>query len=77
MGNQQIRRFPQPGARRPPEPYWLFPTHFQSWLAGRKFHSIFALSQGDSAFSSLLMREYVVYHTNQAYPEYVVHFELN
>jgi len=24
----------------------------------------------------LLMREYIVYHTNQAYPEYLVHFKL-
>ena len=30
----------------------------------------------DSPFSSLLMREYVVYHTDQAYPEYLIHFEL-
>ena len=38
--------------------------------------SNFAPSSTDDSFSLLAMREYVVYHTNQAYPQYVVHVEL-
>ena len=35
---------------------------------------VFASSE--SAISPLLMNEYIVYHTNQGYPEYMVEFEL-
>ena len=45
------------------------------WMGG-KFQSVFAPSSTDDSFSLLAMREYVVYHTNQAYPQYVVHVEL-
>ena len=74
LGNQMIRRFPQHQLRRPPSPYPLFPSHISTWLKGGKFHSILAASADDSAWSILLMREYIVYETNQAYPEYAVHF---
>ena len=40
------------------------------WLRSEKFHSIFATGP------LLLMNEFIVYHTNQAYPEYAVRFEL-
>ena len=42
------------------------------WLRGEKFHSVFASAN----MGTLLMNEYIVYHTCQAYPEYVVSFEL-
>ena len=41
------------------------------WLKERKYHSIFA-----PASPLLIMNEYIVYHTNQAYPEYFVDYEL-
>ena len=41
------------------------------WLHGQKFHSVFGC-----AGLLLLMNEYIVYHTNQGYPEYVVEVEL-
>jgi hypothetical protein len=43
------------------------------WRGGRKFHSVFAESTHTNA---LLMNEYIVYHTNQGYPEYQLTFEL-
>ena len=67
------------------DPYPLFPTHYAAWKNDRVFHSLFAPAASDGPLhaldlgflaSMLLMREYIVYHTNQAYPEYLVHFKL-
>jgi hypothetical protein len=52
------------------------PENFHSWLEDRKFHSLFALASHESIKSDLAMREHIVYHTNQAYPDYLVTFEL-
>ena len=61
--------------RRPPDPLPIFGwEHLEMWMRGAKFHSVFASSE--SAISPLLMNEYIVYHTNQGYPEYMVEFEL-
>ena len=75
LGRPMLKWLPQPNMRRPPDPFPLFGMeHFQMWRQGRKFHSVFA--NCDSTFSPLIMNEYIVYHTNQGYPEYVVQFEL-
>ena len=73
LGRPMLKYLPQQNMRRPPDPFPFFGwEHLQMWMRGAKFHSVLA----DSRYSGLLMNEYIVYHTNQAYPEYVVKFEL-
>ena len=73
LGRPMLKWWPQPNMRRPPDPFPLFGwEHLQMWFEGRKFHSVFAQARP----GLLLMNEFIVYHTNQAYPEYLVHFEL-
>ena len=72
LGRPMLKFLPQPNLRRPPDPMPLFPSHVGPWLRGEKFHSVFASAN----MGTLLMNEYIVYHTCQAYPEYVVSFEL-
>jgi hypothetical protein len=75
LGRPMLKWLPQPNMRRPPDPFPLFGLeHARMYAQGRKFHSVFANS--DWALSPLIMNEYIVYHTNQAYAEYVVNFEL-
>ena len=57
--------------RRCRTPFPLWPSHLRLWLRNQKFHSIIA-----SGGPFLLMNEYITYHTNQAYAEYVVDFKL-
>ena len=65
LGRPMLKWLPQPSIRRPPDPYPLFNwEHFQLWRNGGKFHSVFASSE--SAFSSLLMNEYIVYHARRS-----------
>ena len=72
LGRPMLKRVPQPNMRRPPDPFPLFGwEHLTMWAEGRKFHSVFG-----AAGMTLLMNEYIVYHTNQGYPEYVIEFEL-
>ena len=62
---------PRQNLRRPPDPSPLWPSQLHLWLKGGKYHSIFA-----PASPLLVMNEYIVYHTNQAYPEYLVDYTL-
>ena len=72
---QALKRLPQANMRRPPDPFPFFGwEHFDMWLTGKKFHSVFAEAKRAPAF--LLMNEYITYHTNQGFPEYVLKFEL-
>ena len=72
LGRPMLKWLPQANMRRPPDPMPLFGwEHFKMWREGSKFHSVFA-----QAGRTLLMNEYIVYHTNQAYPEYLIEFEL-
>ena len=70
-----MRKFlPEGGLRRVPDPFPLFPTHVVAWLKDATFHSLFAPAGSFPSF--LLMNEYIVFHTNQGFPEYVVDFKL-
>ena len=72
LGHPMYKRVPQSNMRRPPDPFPLFGLeHFTMWCHGEKFHSVFG-----AAGMLLLMNEYIVYHTNQGYPEYLIEFEL-
>ena len=74
LGRPMLKYLPQPNMRRPPDPFPLFGLeHFTMWLEGKKFHSVFAEANG---YNNLLMNEYIVYHTNQGYPEYAIEFEM-
>ena len=75
LGHPMVKRQAQQDMRRPPDPLPLFGwEHFTMWMKGHKFHSVFAPA---GVFPSmLLMNEYIVYHTNQGYPEYLIDFEL-
>ncbi len=72
LGDSCVCRVAKQQIRKPPDPDMLDTRY---WMGG-KFQSVFAPSSTDDSFSLLAMREYVVYHTNQAYPQYVVHVEL-
>lgn len=75
LGRPMLKRLPQSNMRRPPDPFPLFGwEHLDMWLHGKKFHSVFA--EAGAAPAYLLMNEYIVYHTNQGFPEYVLKFEL-
>ena len=76
LGRQMVKYLPERELRRPPDPFPLFPSQLQDWWHDRKYHSLFAPSHDVSSFSSLLMNEYIVFHTNQGVPEYVVDFVL-
>merc|ERR1712039_455709 len=67
LGNQMLKRVSASNLRRPPEAMPLFPSHVMTWLREKEFHSIFYSAEHFPY--SLLMNEYIVYHTNQAYPE--------
>ena len=72
LGRPMLKWLPQANMRRPPDPFPLFGwEHFQMWCTGQKFHSVFA-QKG----LNLLMNEFIVYHTNQGFPEYLVTFKL-
>ena len=72
LGRQFVKWLPQNNMRRPPDPFPLFGwEHLQMWANGDKFHSVFA-----PAGITLLMDEFIVYHTNQGVPEYLIKFEL-
>ena len=72
LGRQLVKYSADPGLRRVPQPSPVWPSQFGNWLRAESYHSIFASAKG----SSLLMNEYIVYFTNQGYPEYLVDFEL-
>ena len=72
LGDSCVCRVAKQQIRKPPDPDMLDTRY---WMGG-KFQSVFAPSSTDDSFSLLAMREYVVYHTNQAYPQYVVHVEV-
>lgn len=72
LGRQMVKYAPSPNIRRPPEPFPLYPSQIVSWWRDEHFHSLFA----PSSMAGLLMSEYIVYHCNQAVPEYVLDFEL-
>ena len=71
LGNPLLLYTPRQNLRRPPDPSPLWPSQLHLWLKGGKYHSIFA-----PASPLLVMNEYIVYHTNQAYPEYLVDYTL-
>ena len=71
LGRQLAKTVPERDLRRPPQPFWLFPSEAVDWLRGNQYHAIFA-----PASMLLLMNEYIVFHTNQGYPEYIVDFKL-
>ena len=73
LGESCVCRVPQSDIRKPPEPSVLDTKY---WSETGKYQSVFAPSNVDDTFSFLAMREYVVYHTNQAYPQYVVNVKL-
>ena len=72
LGRQLVKYSAERGLRRVPQPSPVWPSQFGNWLRGESYHSIFASAKG----SNLLMNEYIVYHSNQGYPEYLVEFEL-
>jgi hypothetical protein len=74
LGRQMRKFLPEGGLRRVPDPFPLFPTHVVAWLKDATFHSLFAPAGSFPSF--LLMNEYIVFHTNQGFPEYVVDFKL-
>ena len=73
LGRQMVKYLPEQDLRRPPDPFALFPSQFMDWLLDKKYHSLFAPCGN---LSMLLMSEYIVFHTNQGVPEYVIDFEL-
>eukprot|EP00415_Alexandrium_ostenfeldii_P000051 UN0051 len=74
LGRPMLSRFPQANLRRPPDPNPMFPSNAATWIRGQKYHSLFG--SADHFPWMLLMNEYIVYHTNQAYPEYLMDFEM-
>ncbi|KAL7530660.1 hypothetical protein ACHAWF_003465 [Thalassiosira exigua] len=68
LGRQMVKRWPSQGLRRPPNPWPLYPSQLGPWWRDEHFHSLFA--------PPILMNEYIVYHSNQGVPEYVVDFKL-
>ena len=76
LGRQRVSVVPQQSIRRPPDPFPLFPSEIGYWWNDQKFHSMFAPGRTDTFLSALLMNEFIVYHTNQGVPEYVVDFQL-
>ena len=74
LGRSMRKKWPAPGLRRVPEPFPLFPSQGVAWLRDSTFHSLFAPAESFPSF--LLMNEFIVFHTNQGYPEYIVDFKL-
>ena len=74
LGRQLRKVLPSPGLRRVPDPFPLFPSQLEAWLFGHKCHSLFAPSTTPPLM--LMMNEFIVYHSNQGYPEYLIDFEL-
>ena len=74
LGRTMLKYMPSGGLRRVPDPFPLFPSQAVAWVRDRAFHSLFAPAESFPCF--LLMNEFIVFHTNQGYPEYIVDFKL-
>lgn len=71
LGRQMKVYFSSLYTRRPPDPWPLYPSQTLDWWNDNHYHSLFA-----PAGFNLLMNEYIVYHSNQGIPEYVIDFAL-
>ena len=44
LGKEKVALMPYRSIRRPPQPWWGFPTEFMSWLKDQEFHSVYVVS---------------------------------